>query len=72
MDTARMPRVLDAQCPPPEQDPYAYLVDTPEFKEALALAKEFELMYLSITGIHKLSKLVAYVKRQSELNASKT
>lgn len=48
--------------PGPAPDRHEGVQNTPEFKEAERLAREFGLLYLSITGIHKLSMVIAEVR----------
>lgn len=46
----------------PDIDPHIDQVDQPAFKEAQALAMQFDLAYLSISGVHKLSLLIREVR----------
>lgn len=46
----------------PEIDPHAESQGSPAFQEAMRLAWRFELGYLSVSGIHKLSLLIREVR----------
>lgn len=46
----------------PETDAHAEHQDTPAFQEAMRLAWRFELGYLSVSGVHKLSLLIREVR----------
>jgi hypothetical protein len=47
----------------PDVDPYAHMQHTEDFKEAEALAHAHGLGYLSISGVFKLSRLIAAVRK---------
>lgn len=48
----------------PQIDPYAHTQHTDAFKEAERLAHGHGLTYLSISGVHKLSCLIAAVRAE--------
>lgn len=52
--------------PGPAADPHADKQNTDSFKEAERLAHEHGLGYLSISGVFKLSRIIAFVRGECQ------
>lgn len=63
MSFTRAP-IRPLRLPGPEPDPHADKQHTDSFKEAERLAHQHGLAHLSISGVYKLSKLIAAVRSE--------